>query len=604
MNLPRAIGSLAWALVAIHCTPLPAALGQTTGEWPALSLERRVGGLIQPVHIAHAGDGSGRLFVVEQRGVIRVVKRGALSPTPFLNISARVACCEEQGLLSVAFPPRFAQTKVFYVYYIDPADQIIVARYAVGADPDMADPSSEEILLTIDHSDSARHSGGQLAFGPMDGYLYIGTGDGETVPERAQDPASYLGKLLRIDVAVDRAYRIPDDNPFRNAVGAHPELWALGLRNPWRFSFDRETGDLYIGDVGQSMFEEVDVQPATSAGGENYGWPIMEGGGCYARETCVQTGLTLPVATYSHDDGCAITGGMVSRSGTYPRMHGRYFFGDFCSGLLWALEREGGDRQPALVYSAASYSLTSFGESEGGAVYVTDYAQGAIALLADSVVRTSLLAVTGPNAPADGAAGADHSMVPMLQARVHAGTSEDLQVEGLTLSASGEGDDRRIGAVAVILDQNGNGTAEVDEPVLGRGTFPEDNGRAALVFSPPQTIAVDESQTYLIVYDLGSTGSVGITAGRSMTALGLGVWALAIIAGRRGVRARTVAAASLIMLLWVAAGCGNDGGGGVGSSHSETYRVAITAIAAHGVSSGTEATASGLPLAGRTLTRP
>ncbi|MEO6666359.1 MAG: hypothetical protein ABIO65_06280, partial [Nitrospiria bacterium] len=179
-----------------------------------------------------------------------------------------------------------------------------------------------------------------------------------------------------------------------------------------------------------------------------------------------------------------------------------------------------------------------------------------------------------------------------------------LQVEGLTLSASGEGDDRRIGAVAVILDQNGNGSAEADEPVLGRGTFPEDNGRAALVFSPPQTIAVDESQTYLIVYDLGSTGSMGITAGRSITALGLGIWALAIIAGRRGVRARTVAAASLIMLLWVAAGCGNDGGGGVGSSHSETYRVAITAIAAHGVSSGTEATASGLPLAGRTLTRP
>ena len=225
--------------------------------------------------------------MVEQGGRIRIIRNGVLEATPFLDITGRVSCCSERGLLSVAFPPGYAAKGHFYVNYTNKAGNTVVARYRLTTNPDVADPGSEQVVLTVPQP-YANHNGGQLAFGPNDGYLYIGMGDGGSGgdPEnRAQNPAELLGKLLRINVETGNpnTYTIPASNPFTQTAGYRPEIWALGLRNPWRFAFDRLTHDLYIADVGQDAYEEVDFQPAASTGGENYGWRIMEGLHCYNR---------------------------------------------------------------------------------------------------------------------------------------------------------------------------------------------------------------------------------------------------------------------------------------------------------------------------------
>jgi glucose/arabinose dehydrogenase len=304
--------------------------------WPEISLSLYVSGLNQAVHITHAGDGTGRLFIVERGGLIRIVKGGVLLGTPFLDIAGRVRDEDsEQGLLSVAFPPDYASQGVFYVYYTDNSGDTVVARYQVTSAPDVADPGSEEIILTIEQP-FGNHNGGQLAFGPNDGYLYIGTGDGGSAGDpqnNAQNPGSLLGKLLRIDVEPTQAisadhtvylpivftgngpsdvygsYKIPSDNPYTQTPGYRGEIWALGLRNPWRFSFDRMTGDLYAGDVGQGSYED-----------------------CYAAGSCDTTGLVLPVVEYDHSQGCSVTGGLVYRGGDYAGMQGVYFYADYCSG--------------------------------------------------------------------------------------------------------------------------------------------------------------------------------------------------------------------------------------------------------------------------------
>jgi hypothetical protein len=371
---------------------------------PQVSLMKLVGGLSQPVHITHAGDGSGRLFVVEQPGRIRIIRNGVLQPASFLDISStaqnpadrKVLFVGEQGLLSVAFPPNFSQKGYFYVNYTRvPDGATIVARYFVTADPDVANPVSEEVLLTITQP-FANHNGGQLAFGP-DGFLYIGMGDGGagcdpnnlaqnlTVLTGNQE---LLGKLLRIDVESGVVpYAIPQTNPLLN--GTISEIWALGLRNPWRFSFDRLTGDLYLGDVGQSGFEEIDFQPASSTGGENYGWNIMEGFSfssisslctppCSLIPNCSQAGLTLPVSVYSHAQGdCSITGGMVYRGKVFKNMDGLYFYGDFCTGRIWGLRRNGTAWDNTLLIDTP-FQITSFGEDEAGQIYVTDFLTGSI----------------------------------------------------------------------------------------------------------------------------------------------------------------------------------------------------------------------------------
>jgi glucose/arabinose dehydrogenase len=284
-------------------------------------------------------------------------------------------------LLSVAFPPGYSDGGRFYVNYTDSAGNTIVARYRLSDDPDVADASSEEIIVAVDQPYS-NHNGGQLAFGPIDGFLYIGLGDGGRAgdPEnRAQNPQTLLGKLLRIDVETGnpQEYTVPADNPYALTPGYRPEIWALGLRNPWRFSFDLATGDLFIGDVGQGQYEEIDYQPASSAGGENYGWRIMEGTHCFNPQDCASSGLTLPVMEYEHTQGnCSVTGGHVSRGAAHPGLTGVYFYADYCTGRVWGLRRLGSAWENRLLYDAP-FRISSFGVDEASNLWVARYDDGA-----------------------------------------------------------------------------------------------------------------------------------------------------------------------------------------------------------------------------------
>jgi glucose/arabinose dehydrogenase len=347
--------------------------------WPKISLSPVAGGFVLPVHVTHAGDGSGRIFIVEQGGTIRILDNGVRLQSPFLDISSRVACCGERGLLSVAFPPGFTAKGYFYVNYTrTPDGATVVARHRVlPGNPNAADPASEEVILTIPQPFS-NHNGGQLAFGP-DGYLYIGMGDGGSGgdPFRvAQNPDNVLGKLLRIDVESGEVpYGIPPTNPFLGMAGYRPEIWSLGLRNPWRFSFDRGKDDLYIGDVGQGEFEEIDFQPAGDPGGRNYGWNIMEGDSCFGAFGCDRAGLALPVFVYNHSLGCSVTGGHVYRGSAFPSLQGVYLFGDYCSGRIWGIRQNGAGWDNALL-AATTLPISTFGEDESGNVYLVNHTSG------------------------------------------------------------------------------------------------------------------------------------------------------------------------------------------------------------------------------------
>jgi len=351
----------------------------TSPMWSDISLSLGLSGLKQPTHITHANDGSKRLFITEQRGRILLVRDSRISSKPFLDITDRVSCCGERGLLSVVFPPGYREKKYFYVNYTDAAGDTVVGRYRLSKDPDIADPGSEEIILTVKQP-YANHNGGQLAFGP-DGYLYIGMGDGGSAgdPQNyAQNPSYLLGKMLRIDVeSLGKPYAIPADNPFVNNRAFRPEIWATGLRNPWRFSFDRKTGDLYIADVGQNKYEEIDFEPKGLKGGRNYGWNIMEGLHCYRSEDCDRKGLALPVAEYGHDKGCSVTGGMVYRGSRFPQLQNIYFYGDYCSGRIWGLRQSGADWMSKELNNSG-LSISTFGEDEAGEIYVADYGKGNI----------------------------------------------------------------------------------------------------------------------------------------------------------------------------------------------------------------------------------
>jgi len=350
-----------------------------------LALERVADGLQLPVFLTHAGDGSGRAFVVEKAGVVRILAAGALLPTPFLDIRDRVGSSGfEQGLLGLAFHPTYPANGRFFVYYTGAQGQSVLSRFQVSGDPNLADPASETVLLTVPQP-AANHNGGMIAFGP-DGFLYIGLGDGGAANDRfanGQNLGTLLGALLRLEVDVGQPYGVPGDNPFLDVPGARPELWAYGLRNPWRFSFDRTNGDLYIADVGQGQYEEVNWQAASSPGGENYGWPILEGTHCFERDDCSTEGLQLPVAEYDHDQGCSVTGGYVYRGAAYPALGGAYFYGDYCSGRIWALGRDGSGRWQSAPLLDSGLSISSFGEDEAGELYVLDLNGGAVYRLVD-----------------------------------------------------------------------------------------------------------------------------------------------------------------------------------------------------------------------------
>jgi glucose/arabinose dehydrogenase len=339
-------------------------------------------GLKDPVEVANASDGSGRLFVVEQAGRIRIVRDGALVDRPFLDIGGRIASGGERGLLGLAFDPDYPTDPRFFVDYTDRDGNTVVSSFRVSSgDPDVADPDSESILLHVDQP-FANHNGGGLGFGP-DGDLYIALGDGGSGGDpqgNGQRLDTLLAKILRIDVnagsATGAAYAIPADNPFATTAGARPEIWLYGLRNPWRFRFDRLTGDLWIGDVGQNAWEEIDVARA-GVGGLDFGWNRTEGFHCYSPpDGCDEAGLTPPVAEYGHDQGCAVIGGVVVRHPSDGSLDGGYLFGDDCSDHLWVIDPAGdGRREPTLVMDMGR-SLSSIGEAEDGSVYATSLTHG------------------------------------------------------------------------------------------------------------------------------------------------------------------------------------------------------------------------------------
>lgn len=362
-------------------TPKPTPTPTPTPVRPfRLALEPFVDGFLALTFLTHAGDSTGDLYAVEQRGVIwRIAADRTVDRTPFLNIVGRISCCDERGLLGLAFHPDFETNGRLFVNYTNKAGDTVVSEFGLNADGH-GDPDSERQLLGIDQP-FPNHNGGMLAFG-ADGYLYIGTGDGGAGGDpqgNGQDLDTLLGKILRIDIDEGDPYGIPADNPFVGQIPEaphRPEIWDWGMRNPWRFSFDRHTGDLWIGDVGQEIYEEVNAEPA-STGGRNYGWNTMEGAHCYSASSCDQDGLTLPVTEYKHADGCAVIGGYVYRGSAYPHLAGQYVFSDLCSGSLWAIDAAdalaAGSVEP-IQYGNAGINPSSFGEDEAGELYMVDEA--------------------------------------------------------------------------------------------------------------------------------------------------------------------------------------------------------------------------------------
>lgn len=334
-----------------------------------------VDGLQSPIGIANAGDGSGRLFILEQEGKIRIWQSGAILDEPFLDITNRVGCCGERGLLGLAFHPHYAVNGYFYVNYTDKDRVTVIARYQVSADnPNRADAGSELVLLTVGQP-YPNHNGGAVVFGP-DGYLYLGLGDGGSGGDPhgyGQSTSALLGKILRIDVDQGERYSIPPDNPFASGGGL-PEIWAYGLRNPWRIGFDRLTGDLYIADVGQNAWEEINFLAAGSPEGANFGWNYREGSHPYQGNPPEGIQLVEPVAEYNHEQGCSVTGGVVYRGVELSDWQGVYLYGDYCSGKVWGMVRNPlGAWLNGLLFETGS-TITSFGEDESGEVYLTDYA--------------------------------------------------------------------------------------------------------------------------------------------------------------------------------------------------------------------------------------
>ncbi len=363
------------ALFSATCSD-PAAPGPGDPSVPALSLVQVAQGLDAPLYVTAPPGDTQRIFIVEQSGRIRILRNGTLLPTPFLDLSGRISSGGERGLLGLAFHPQYAANRRFVVYYTNPSGDTRVSVFQASSNPDLADAASEQVILAVTQP-FANHNGGMVVFGP-DGKLYIGLGDGGSGGDpqgNGQNRNVLLGKILRLDVNGSGQASVPADNPFAGQSGRRPEIWSYGLRNPWRFSFDRTLGDLYIGDVGQSAREEIDVstEAAQLGRGLNYGWNTMEGTACYSPSTgCVRTGLTLPVLDYDHGAGCSVTGGYVYRGAAIPPLRGTYFYGDYCQGWVrsfrlsgtgvtlptdWASLRPGGQ-------------ITSFGEDAQGEIYI------------------------------------------------------------------------------------------------------------------------------------------------------------------------------------------------------------------------------------------
>jgi glucose/arabinose dehydrogenase len=360
------------SLLGCNGTDTTDSVGVTLPPGLALELDPFVtSGLSSPVFLTQPLN-DGRIFVVEQPGRIRIVRDGVLQTSPFLDISSRVAFGGERGLLSVAFDPQYASNHFFYVdFTTQPNGDIRIERFT-STNADVADPASSKLIITVPHSEQPNHNGGLLSFGP-DGMLYAGLGDGGGGGDpfrNGQNPNALLASLLRLDVDHGDPYAIPADNPFASGVGGAREIWAKGLRNPWRYAFDAPTGLLYIADVGQDAHEEVDVEPAT-AGGLNYGWNVTEGLSCYNATSCGRTGLTSPILDYPHASGaCSITGGYVYRGSAIPPIVGHYFYSDYCVGFLRSFRYSNGAAVDSKDWGLAMGNVTSFGLDMAGELYV------------------------------------------------------------------------------------------------------------------------------------------------------------------------------------------------------------------------------------------
>jgi glucose/arabinose dehydrogenase len=365
----------------------PAARQDVVAAAPAdahTALHLLVSGLTNPVFITSAGDGTGRYFIVEQTGRIKILKNGVVLPTPFLSMPGSVSHGGEQGLLGLAFHPSYETNRRLFVYFTNTSGDIVVREYRASAsNPNVVDMTTGRQIIKIPHPGQSNHNGGMMAFG-RSGYLFIGTGDGGGAgdqPNNAQRTSTLLGKMLRIDVdgrSGTLQYRIPAHNPYVGRTG-RDEIWQLGLRNPWRWSFDRANGNLWIGDVGQGRWEEVDRAVRTSSGagrGINWGWHVLEGRHCYQPPTgCNTSGKTMPLAEYDHNNGrCAITGGYVYRGTAIPVLRGGYVFGDYCSGEIWVVAANATSPATRTRLLDTNLLISSFGESTSGELFVVDLA--------------------------------------------------------------------------------------------------------------------------------------------------------------------------------------------------------------------------------------
>jgi len=375
-----------------------------TAQTP-LKTEKIVTGLDKPLYLCSPPNDSDRIFILEQwTGQILIYKNDSLYTRPFLDIGDQIITGSERGLLGLVFHPNYSQNGYFYINYTRSGDgTTVIARYTVSSDPDSADAGSESVIMTVDQP-YANHNAGMLAFGPNDGYLYFGLGDGGDAgdpQDRAQDLDSLLGKMIRIDVDGGTPYGIPPTNPFIDSANARDEIWSYGWRNPWRFSFDSETGDMWIGDVGQYDIEEIDFEPASSEGGGNYGWRCYEGSSTFNTSNCdLQQNFNFPIYEYFHNEGrCSVTGGYVYRGCAVPDLSGTYFFGDYCSGEIWSFRYDGGsmtdftDRTAELDPADGSIDLlSSFGVDALGELYILDYSDGDIyKIVPDGVASGCLL---------------------------------------------------------------------------------------------------------------------------------------------------------------------------------------------------------------------
>jgi len=348
-------------------------------ESSSIQLTPVVSGLNRPLYVTNAGDGSNRLFVLEQSGNIWVIEEGEQLEQPFLNVSDLISPSaigsgySEQGLLGIAFHPDYENNGFFFINYTDQSGDTVVARYSVSlSNPNIADANSAETIFQISQP-FGNHNGGHMEFGP-DGYLYISLGDGGSANDplgAGQNPQLLLGSILRLDIDGDLPYSIPEDNPFVGDDAGADEVWAYGLRNVWRFSFDADTGDMYLADVGQNQWEEVNFQPADSTGGENYGWNVWEATHSFAGGTA--EGHVLPFAEYNHSVGCSVTGGYVYRGDAIPELEAVYLFSDYCSGRVWASYRDDSMQWNTNEFLQTGMQVSSFGTDEANELYLIDY---------------------------------------------------------------------------------------------------------------------------------------------------------------------------------------------------------------------------------------